>query len=215
VAGVFTGGLDNSGEELLLLIATNAVKADFKYDDVDHTPTTPHGEGPSLVLKRPYATPAPNAAVGTSWRASYVPGGTPGTDDALSYSAWASSYGITSAMGDEDGDGILDLLEYALGTNPLASSPGAMPVSGVGQFTVNGVTGNYLTLTFTRAVGRDDVSYFVEGATAPGAATWVPAVQEGTPSQNGGMETLTYRYPDPISPSDIRQFLRLRVVQLP
>ena len=216
VAGVFTGSLDNSGEELQLVNAGNAVITDLTYDDADPWPTTPDGEGPSLVLKRPYATPTPDPTLGTNWRASYVLGGTPGTDDALSYSAWAGTYGVTNAMGDEDGDGLPDILEYALGTNPLIPSPGSMPVSGIGQFVVNGVPGNYLTFTYTRAVGRDDVSYFVEGATAMNAPSWVPAVQEGTPAQNpDGTETLLYRYPDPITPSAAKQFLRLRVMQLP
>jgi len=216
IAGVFTGSLDNGGEELQLMSATNTVIADFTYDDVDPWPLDPDGNGPSLVLKRPYATPAPNPALGTSWRASYVVGGTPGYDDALSYSAWASTYNIASASGDEDGDGILDILEYALGTHPRSPSMGSLPVSGVAQFTVNGTPGYYLTLTYTRAVGRDDVTYFVEGTTNLAAASWLPAVQEGTSIQNqDGTETLTYRYPDPITPNDVKQFLRLRVVQLP
>ena len=216
VAGVYGGSLDNNGEQLQFLSATNASLADFSYDDVAPWPTTPDGEGPSLVLKRPYATPTPNVGDGNNWRASYVVGGTPGTDDALSYAAWAALNGISDPLGDNDGDGLLNIGEYGLGTDPKVASSGVMPTSSIGSYVVNSVAGNYLTLTYTRAIGRDDVNYIVEGATAPGAATWVPAVQVGANLPNGnGTETLTFRYPDPITTSEPKQFLRLRMVEYP
>ena len=78
---------------------------------------------------------------------------------------------------------------------------------------VGGVVSDYLTLTFTRAIGRDDASYSVEASTNLGS--WASAIIVGSPIFNGnGTETLTYRHPNPKA-GDARQFLRLRITKLP
>jgi len=78
---------------------------------------------------------------------------------------------------------------------------------------VNNVVSSYLTLTFTRVIGHDDVSYAVEASS--GLGTWVSAINVGSPNFNGdGTETLTYRYPDPKT-TNSNQFLRLRITKLP
>ena len=74
---------------------------------------------------------------------------------------------------------------------------------------VGGVVSDYLTLTYTRAIGRDDASYSVEASTD--LSGWVLAIIVGSPTFNGnGTETLVYRHPNPKA-SDARQFLRLRI----
>jgi hypothetical protein len=62
---------------------------------------------------------ADNGAILT---AKWASGGTP-------YQTWASSYGVGAGTGDPDGDGVLNLAEYALGGNPTnASDRGIQPV---------------------------------------------------------------------------------------
>jgi hypothetical protein len=78
VAGAFTGSLDNSGEHLVLEGALGEPIMDFDYNDT-WCPTT-DGLGFSLVVIDERAT---SRAFGTkaNWRASALPGGSPGADD--------------------------------------------------------------------------------------------------------------------------------------
>ena len=80
VAGVYTGSLDNAGEEIILSRDGTAIR-DFTYDDSAPWPTSPDGSGPTLVLKSPLSNPDHNVAA--NWRASFVTGGSPGTVDNL------------------------------------------------------------------------------------------------------------------------------------
>jgi hypothetical protein len=79
---------------------------------------------------------------------------------------------------------------------------------------VLGVPSEYLTFTYTRPIGREDVAYTVQG-TDDLSGTWSGATSVGAAVNNGnGTETLTYRYPTPLSGSP-RQFMRLRMTTLP
>ena len=214
IAGVFANGtsLDNGGERIQLLDAAGAVIRDFSYDNKSPWPTGPDGEGPALVLKRPELNP--DHANPANWRASTAVGGTPGNNDAESYAAWAAANGITDLLGtaDDDLDGLSNLLEYYLGSNPRVASLTARPVVGTETLNVDGVIGDYLTLTFKRAVGHDDVSGVVEASSD--LTTWVAAVLVPSPTYNGdGTETVTFRYPQPRS-ANPEQFLRLRATRL-
>lgn len=218
IAGEFEidTALNNGGEVLELRSATNAIIRNFAYDNNAPWPESPDGGGPSLVFKRPTATPLPDQADGNNWRPSYATGGTPGASDSTSYATWAAANGIASAGGDDDLDGLINIVEYGLGSAPKTPDASALPVAGIATLVVNTVPGDYLTLTYTRVIGRDDVTYLVEGSTAPNGPTWVPAVQVGNIDNNGdGTETLTFRHPEPITPSSAKQFLHLKVTQLP
>jgi len=79
VDGVFTNNLANSGESLAVIHAAGAPIQQFTYDDQAPWPTTPDGDGFSLVVRAndinaDYSTP-------TAWRASAAMGGSPGADD--------------------------------------------------------------------------------------------------------------------------------------
>lgn len=79
VAGTYApNSLDNAGEQIVLARLGTAIR-DFAYSDDPPWPTTPDGTGPSLVLREPLTNPDHNLA--TSWRASSVTGGTPGTGE--------------------------------------------------------------------------------------------------------------------------------------
>ena len=215
IAGIFASGtaLDTGGERIQLLDAADGVVRDFTYNNKDPWPESPDGSGPSLVLKRP--TSNPDHGAGANWRASYGGGGSPGVNDALTYSAWSASNTISDPLGtgNPDGDAFNNFSEYGLGTNPNLASQNAVPTQTTQAVNVGGVVSDYLTLTFTRAIGRDDASYSVEASTSLGS--WVSAIIVGSPTFNGnGTETLTYRHPNPKA-ADARQFLRLRITKLP
>ena len=132
---------------------------DFSYDDKAPWPTAADGSGPCLVLINPGSNP--DHSMAANWRTSYEVGGTPGADDALLYGNWASSMNLVDSLtgSDPDGDGITNLLEYALNGNPNAP-PGdelVLPVPMVGG-------DGHLWLTFNRYLNRSDLTLIVQAS---------------------------------------------------
>jgi hypothetical protein len=82
VNGIYSGRLDNGGEQLALAHPLNGTILSFDYNDGGRWPITPDGQGFSLVPKDPNSNPYPDSAF--SWRASTFPGGSPGADDPAS-----------------------------------------------------------------------------------------------------------------------------------
>jgi hypothetical protein len=79
VHGVYTGRLDNSGEQLTLSHALGSTILSFSYGTGGRWPRTPDGHGYSLVPRSPNANPDPGSPA--NWRASTQRGGSPGADD--------------------------------------------------------------------------------------------------------------------------------------
>lgn len=94
IAGVFGGQLDNGGERLTLLDASDRVILDFSYDDAWQPATD--GGGRSLVIVDPLAAPA-SWGQASSWKSSDRLDGSPGL---------AEPSGLA---GDTDADGDVDL----------------------------------------------------------------------------------------------------------
>jgi peptidyl-prolyl cis-trans isomerase A (cyclophilin A) len=114
--------------------------------------------------------------------------------------------GPAATLADPDGDGIPNLLEYALGADPLsaASAPSpALQVSGLSPQPV------FLTLTYKRAA-PSGLAYEVQTTTdLTNPASWTPAgVTQGTPAPDG-VTTATIPY------SNGPRFLRLSVTLSP
>lgn len=170
--GVYSGNLDNSGEEIKLVSAGQTVQ-DFTYSDgshpatgqtVDPWPTSPDGSGQSLVLMNP--TLAPDETSYTNWRASTRPQGSPGQADLITYTEWNRRYpGIGSSTADPDGDGWTNAAEYCFGTSPVAV--GSHPVtSAIIDRTVLSPNGTpYFVFTCTHSGESGDVTYYVEFST--------------------------------------------------
>lgn len=114
IAGVFANGsaLSNDGERIKLEDAGNGTVREFVYDDKPPWPAGADGSGYSLVLIAPDTNPDP--ALASSWRSSARPGGSPGGTDVAPFPA--------DPLGDANGNGERDLLDYALG-NDLGLSP--------------------------------------------------------------------------------------------
>ena len=215
IAGVFANAtsLNNGGEQLQLLGTGDVVLRDFSYDDAAPWPVTPDGLGASLVLKRPEKNP--DHSLAANWRASGAYGGAPGVSDALTYAQWASLNGVADAVGtgDDDGDGNRNLVEHSLGTNPKSAS--SLPIIvGTQNFGVNGVYADYMTISFTRPTGRDEIAYTVE-ASGDLAAPWSAGVLVSGPANNGdSTETLIFRHPVPMA-GQPQQYLRIRFTRMP
>ena len=208
IAGTYAGSLNNGGERLTYVDASNAVIKDFSYGDSSPWPSEPDGNGPSLVLINPRSNP--NLSQAANWRSSRGNYGTPLGEDNTSISDWFVTHGITetSGLSDSDNDGLEDLLEYALDLNPNLRDETA---TNFGTVTIG--LQNYITITFLRGIGHDDLIYSPEASSALGS--WAPAVLVSrTPNFSNGTEALTYRHPNPAS-ADERQFLRLRVTRQP
>jgi hypothetical protein len=106
--------------------------------------------------------------------------------------------GTASDTFDHDGDGLVNLAEYALGSDPISATDAPRPA-----MTMADETPRVLHFSFHRA--RSDITYLVEGSTD--LTSWAPI--DTNPGNVG--ETVTTETP---AEGD-RRFLRLRVVVSP
>jgi hypothetical protein len=131
------------------------------------------------------------------------------------FSSWISAYpgvgGQTAFVDDPDADGLNNLLEYGLGSNPSAAStaPAAQVVNLSGQ--------DYLQIQWTRPNDRGDIT--TTGEVSATLAAWSAAIGEVSTTiapapAAPGFETVTVRDLSPLATSP-RRFLRARVVMTP
>jgi hypothetical protein len=220
VAGSYSGNLDNGGETLTLSLGGSSVIRSFAYSDGSHPasgqstdpwPTYADGGGYALVLNNPQNLPDPSVA--TNWRLSALPGGSPGMDDTITYAAWLlGNPGAGPASADSDYDGILNLMEYATGTNPLQPTVTTVAASGgVANLTVSGSTAPYLSYSFRRQIASTDITCHVEFS--PDLGTWSEDGVRVSSIPNGdGTATELWRSAQPVGTS-LERFVRLRVTQ--
>lgn len=179
--------LDNGSETIALVAANGATIESVQYGDDLPWPAAPDGTGPSLVRIAPLLNTNPNA--GMNWRTSAGLPGNPGTSDALPVPA--------NPEGDDNGNGIANLVEYALGG-------GAAPVAG--RVTVGANT--FFTLTIERAP-RADAAWEIESTA--NFNTWLPAGAALTTTARitlpSGNERITLRAASPLSAAP-QQFYR-------
>ncbi|MGI9240261.1 MAG: lamin tail domain-containing protein [Verrucomicrobiales bacterium] len=215
IAGEWSPGdkLDNGGENVKLSLGSGTTIIEFVYDDSAPWPTEPDGDGFSLTLNTPaQSTPADHADP-LAWSASRLIGGTPGAGDQITFDDWASANGLpadVSPSDDPENDGLNHLLEYALGSDPLAESSRDLPEASQQSLVVDGSSDTYLTLSFRRQVGATDLTYVVEASND--LAQWQSdtAVLVSSSSNGDGTNTETWRAPVPTG-SVPEQFLRLKV----
>jgi hypothetical protein len=206
VAGVFSGSLSNDGEQITLLDADQSAIQDFIYNDVAPWPSSPDGDGYTLVLISPANNPDP--ANPFSWRNSSAIGGTPGTSDATNFVAWKAANTIPSDLSDDDKDGIEAILEYVLGGDPDVPSADILPTAGVSAVDVGGLVDDYLVIDIRHRAGADDVSVLAEVSTELGIWEATPVFMQSF-ANGDGSETLRFRSATPFS-GQVRQFIRAR-----
>ncbi|MES2709820.1 MAG: lamin tail domain-containing protein [Verrucomicrobiota bacterium] len=194
--------LSNSGEQLKLSYGAGTPIFDFTYGTDAPWPVSPDGDGSTLVLIQPEKQGL-NHDDPYEWRASLAENGNPGADDRTSYAAWAAAHPGTGTMtADDDGDGMTNLMEFALGSNPLLPSPAALPAPGM-------ITGApVFTVTYNpRTAGAARIVEF-----SSDLSTWA---ESGTIIDRvihpDGTMTDTWRAPQPVSAEIPRSFGRLKV----
>ena len=197
VAGQYTGALDNTGEEIVVLAASNTDIVRFTYNDKAPWPTAADGTGRSLVLRRPAAVQ--NLSDGAAWRSSIALGGNPGSSDGTTFTG--------TPLADADGDGVVRLFEYLLAGDDSTANDTAAPVAIVETITLAGVPAAYLTITARTRAGADDATLageFSSNLTQP----WQSAIYVSETVNLDGTVSRKWRAPAPYSGSV--QFLRLR-----
>jgi hypothetical protein len=200
--------LSNTSEEVKLSFGAGAEIHSFTYADVAPWPVKADEGGYSLVLKNPSSRP--DHSLPGNWRASYDFNGSPGTDDATNYDAWAAANAAADPLADNDGDGLRNLLEYGLGGSNSTNDHARMPVGVMQNLVVNGTPGNYLTLTFRRSLRAEDLTYSAQFS--PDLADWsVPGVLVSSTDHGDATVTEVWRSSQP--PAASQYFGRLRVLR--
>jgi len=202
IIGQWSGGnLGNSGDTITLTDADSALITSFTYDDMAPWPTTPDGEGPSLVITNELADLDPN--IGANWRASVLSGGSPGSADSAgpTFDEWMTANGFGDPEAEYAESGLSNLLAYALGRD-LATD--VEPVVGD--------SGGFVTFSHRQRIGDSSLIYSVESSTD--LAVWISAgdlTQAAAPTSNGdGTQTVTLISNVPTSGRD-NTYYRLRV----
>jgi hypothetical protein len=202
VAGTYgPDNLANAGEGIKLSYGTGIPIIEFAYGDREPWPQSPDGSGPTLELIAP-------AKVGLDhgnpleWRASGAVNGSPGQQVAPAFASFAWQYGLTGGpLGDDDGDGVANQLEYAFGMNPLVSSQAGLPVGGT--------DGRHAVISFTRPALRPDLEYRAQFGFD--LQTWRnPPVFVGSVTNADGSVTETWRSKAALSAGNL--YARVRVV---
>jgi len=200
VAGVFTNGtvLSNGGERIKLEDADNQTILEFTYDDAPPWPAAADGSGYSLTLIAPETNPDP--AVAMNWRSSAFLGGSPGWTDVVPFPA--------DPLGDANGNGERDLIDYALG-NDLGKPP-IFPAFTLQADAFGGT--DALLLTYPVSLGAERAK--IEVLFSTDLTAW----QQGAPNLEtvsmkplgDGRAFFTCRVKSPLS-DEPRLFMRLQV----
>ncbi len=128
------------------------------------------------------------------------------------FDSWASTHSLaTDAAVDSDGDGINNLLEYALDLDPNTNDHSGLP----SVATESGVGIDYLTLTYRKNLDAPDLTWSFEASTTLAVDSWIAASVESDtlvdpdPDGDGSAELRKAR----VIISGTKQFLRLKVTQ--
>jgi len=177
---------------LQLLDAQGQVIRDFSYDDSPPWPESTDGIGFSLVLINPASNP--DHSIASNWRSSVALNGNPGAGDSTVFAG--------NPNGDDNGDGINNLIQYALA--------GATPFEH--PFTSDVATG-FLTIRFRKNLAADDIVYSVERSVD--MQTWTSGSNVAYVSEThlmDGTAEYIWRSTHPIGETS-REFLRVKTTK--
>ena len=121
----------------------------------------------------------------------------------------ANNLAISGDFADPDGDGIPNLLEYALHLDPNVADVSGLPVPQVDP------TCECLTLTYTKVISATDIFYLPEAASDPGGPWSTDGITEQVIANNGVTQTIKASDAgNPIATAD-RRFMHLRITRFP
>ena len=151
VIGEYTGRLSNDGERLLIKNSTGNDIVDFTYNDQIPWPIAADGTGPSLVFTGETANDP------SHWKENSLKGGRPGYPDGTissGFNEWKETNEITDSLGDNDEDGLINLIEYAFNTNPNVAEPLKNPSAKAIKVSEK----QYLEITYTENIKAIDAN---------------------------------------------------------
>ncbi len=125
------------------------------------------------------------------------------------FNAWIAAQGVPEGQrgpaDDPDGDGVLNIVEYALGLDPLSSSREALPVPSVEN--IEGA--DYLTLSVNRNPEATGITYVIE--VSSDLETWESGSEATTVIE--ATETVLTVRDNTAVPEAGKRFIRLRITQ--
>jgi hypothetical protein len=121
----------------------------------------------------------------------------------------ANNSAVSGDFADPDGDGIVNLLEYALGLNPNVASVQGLPTSQIDP------TCNCLTLTYTEVLSAIDLTYTVEAASDLGGPWSTNGITSAVITNNGLTATIRASDAGNPTPPATARFMHLMVTRQP
>ena len=106
----------------------------------------------------------------------------------LTYQDWVTGYGLsgssTNILADPDGDGVVNLAEYAFNLSPVAADHPGWPPFRLQYLSLGADSGTYLTVQFLRQMGATNLTYILQSSSDLTSWTAVCTVA-GTNSPSG------------------------------
>lgn len=215
IVGIFSGALNNGGEQLTLRDIAGENILSFDYEGEWFTAV--RNSGYSLDLRDETADWS-TWDDRLSWATSSGMEGSPGISNPVphgnDYESWIQSFFTEAELGDPfmsgpmadaNSDGFSNLIHYALGIDPKVLLSGSF----ADVVIKDGVT----SLEFGRLMKTPDLNLTVQVSTD--LLEWSPlAVLTNSIPHTNGRETVTYSSPIPLSPGS-QQFLRIHVARNP
>ncbi|MGI9241034.1 MAG: lamin tail domain-containing protein [Verrucomicrobiales bacterium] len=213
VLGTFTGSLNNGGEQLTLRDAVGENILSFEFDGDWFPPA--RGGGYSIDILDDGAG-WDTWGLRSSWALSSEISGSPGVANpephSQSFAAWVAPFfteaeladpSVSGAAADASGDGVANLLKYALGLDPKSQSQDGQPSAEI-------IDGS-LRLRFRRLSKAVDIDLSMEVSADLSSWTGSGALVSTT-DLGDGIEEVVYEV-EPVAPPSQKQFLRLKVRQ--
>ena len=223
IFGPFAGALNSEGEEVVL-------QRPDKPDEVDGEIVIPYIDVDAVVYDTGSPWPVPNAGASIekisrshwgldpeNWRVSLASSGSPGTAQDLDYTTWKRIHFLDSEIadsdqvkpeGDFDRDGLLNIFEYAYGSDPRTQQNSMKPKI----FIVLESGKPYPGISFRKSNYATDLIYQIQES--ENLTNWQNALNytQWVSDNNGDITNLAiYRRTDPLKVPD-KAFHRLKLI---